>query len=270
MITKEQIRREIEFYEKLYRGYAGRLKLDPEKNLFFKHQHGKLRPYSWENGRERYLSMRKERREIAEMLEGKFLKECMEKISTQICVLREMEAKFLNFEELEPAYLAAAFEKEKGYGLRVEDFVRQTHFLKSFDDASKAWLENMGPQNPYRPEDKIHTTPGGIKVRSKSELVIGAFLDTKVLPHKYEELLIVEGNHWYPDFKVRRPRDGKIIIWEHFGMMDDEEYAERNQYKLMIYARNGYRMWDNMIVTYDEEGSFDMTVLERIYEMMLK
>lgn len=28
----------------------------------------------------------------------------------------------------------------------------------------------------------------------------------------------------HPDFTVRHPITGKRIYWEHFGMMDDQEY----------------------------------------------
>lgn len=87
---------------------------------------------------------------------------------------------------------------------------------------------------------------------------------------QYEELLLAGGNKWYPDFKVRRPRDGKIIIWEHFGMLDDVDYAVENQEKLIIYMEYGFRLLDNLIVTYDERGGLDMAVLEKLCELVLK
>lgn len=87
---------------------------------------------------------------------------------------------------------------------------------------------------------------------------------------QYEELLMVGGNKWHPDFKVRGPRDGKIIIWEHFGMMNDVDYAVKNQEKLIIYMGYGFRLLDNLIVTYDERGGLDMAVLEKLYELVLK
>ena len=132
------------------------------------------------------------------------------------------------------------------------------------------WLSLPRRQNPYRTEDKIHTTAGGVKVRSKSEVIIGSFLEFKNIPYKYEEELVLDGNVTYPDFTIMRSSDTKILIWEHFGMMDDPGYAERNIHKRFLYEKNGFLPYDNFIATYSEgRGSLDMTQLERIVDAML-
>ena len=83
-------------------------------------------------------------------------------------------------------------------------------------------------------------------------------------------MLVLDGQLLYPDFTVKRVSDGKIIIWEHFVMMDDEGYKEKTLHKLHMYERNGYIPYDNFIATYGNNGSIDMTLLERIADLMLR
>lgn len=155
-------------------------------------------------------------------------------------------------------------------GFEISDYLSEFKFSKLKSTREQEWLNQHNPLNPYNPEKRIHVTHGGVKLCSKSERIIGTFLETKNIPYKSDELLVVGGNEWYPDFKIRRPRDGKIIIWEHFGMMDDKGYAERNQEKLIIYMEYGFRLLENLIVTHDENGTIDMVTLEKLYQLVLK
>ena len=58
----------------------------------------------------------------------------------------------------------------------------------------------------------------------------------------------------YSIVTVKRVRgSGGLIIkkfaWEHFGMMDDPDYAARATEKLELYAENGFFPGKNLIIT---------------------
>ena len=131
------------------------------------------------------------------------------------------------------------------------------------------WRSIKYKGNPYRPEQKIHQTPGGIYVRSKSELLIATHLEYMDIPYRYEAPLVLEGNIVYPDFTILRPADNKLIYWEHMGMLDDFDYAQKASMKLMQYFQCNIRPYDNLITTYDDNGTLDMAHIEQITNTML-
>lgn len=70
--------------------------------------------------------------------------------------------------------------------------------------------------------------------------------------NSYRPELFINGNRYYPDFMILLP-DGSILIWEHFGMMDDIDYASRAWRKIENYRRAGYVQHTNLICTYESD-----------------
>ncbi len=117
----------------------------------------------------------------------------------------------------------------------------------------------------------IHRTQGGVLVRSKSELVIAEMLESIKIPYQYEEEIHYGGYQFCPDFTVVRPRDGKVIFWEHFGMTYDREYLKKMDLKLDRYRNMEIRPWDNLMISYDkEDGSLDVGLIRALVEGWLK
>jgi len=115
------------------------------------------------------------------------------------------------------------------------------------------------------PESKKHTTFDGLLVRSKSEALIAGALETHHIPFRYEARMVIDGKEFYPDFTILRPTDGETIYWEHFGMMNDEDYACSTKRKNSIYIENGLLPWNNYIVTFDStDGSIDAFTIHNI------
>ena len=56
------------------------------------------------------------------------------------------------------------------------------------------------------------------------------------------------------------------FYWEHLGKMDDPEYAERNFRKLRRYYDAGLIPGDNLILSFDRNGTIDMKYIEGIVE----
>ena len=114
------------------------------------------------------------------------------------------------------------------------------------------WKSENHHRNGYRPELLKYQTSKGVMVRSKSEKIIADKLELYGIPYRYEAELIINGNRYYPDFMILLP-DGRILIWEHFGMMDDIDYASRAWRKIENYRRAGYVQHTNLICTYESD-----------------
>lgn len=117
-----------------------------------------------------------------------------------------------------------------------------------------------------------HYTAKGERVRSKSEVIIADALNRAGIPYRYEyPLYIKELEYINPDFTILNVKKRKEIIWEHFGLMDNPEYAEKTVYKINCYERNGYHLGDNLICTFESRGNplnqkIVKEIIRRIFE----
>jgi hypothetical protein len=99
-------------------------------------------------------------------------------------------------------------------------------------------------------------TDRGERVRSKSELIIANLLSKEGIPYKYECPLRLKGfGTVHPDFTALRRKARKEIYWEHLGMMDDPEYAEKAVRKISAYGANGFFPGDRLILTAETKST---------------
>lgn len=92
----------------------------------------------------------------------------------------------------------------------------------------------------------------GVRVRSKSETIIADALLRENIPFRYEYPTSIKS--WgtiYPDFTCLKIQTRNEIIWEHFGLMGDPDYAEIALQKIARYAANGYILGNNFIATFE-------------------
>lgn len=129
-------------------------------------------------------------------------------------------------------------------------------------EAMRRFMQNKYEQSSYKPEKKIHITSRGLRVRSKSELLIAeAFYSHDVAFH-YEEVLLLGERRFAPDFTIMRA-DGRLVYWEHCGLPDNEAYMAAHREKLKHYEAAGIVPWKNFIVTYDEaDGTLNLRIIE--------
>lgn len=115
------------------------------------------------------------------------------------------------------------------------------------------WATSEYNQNDYYPDGlKIRSAQGHL-VRSKSECIIADALFSEGITYRYEEAININGITYHPDFKIIKA-NGEIIIWEHLGMMDIEEYTLKNIQKIADYIKAGYIPGVNLILTSDEKS----------------
>lgn len=107
----------------------------------------------------------------------------------------------------------------------------------------------------YSPETHIHNTKSGVKVRSKSEVIIADTLTKYGIPFEYEPLFegrTEDGKRMNPDFRIKCA-DGYVFIWEHWGLLIEISYCMQQGKKLNVYQKHGYVVGENLILTADDD-----------------
>ena len=107
---------------------------------------------------------------------------------------------------------------------------------------------------PHKESLKFKSISGNM-LRSKSELLIDQALFHNNFLYQYECPITLNSITLHPDFSIIRQSDSKLIIWEHFGMMDNQSYAQNAMQKLNIYIQNGFIPNINLITTYETSNS---------------
>lgn len=86
-------------------------------------------------------------------------------------------------------------------------------------------------------------TKKGERVRSKSELMIADALERRGIPYRYEyPIYLNDIGTVHPDFYCLNTRIREEICWEHFGMMDNPEYAQNAIQKINSYIKNNINL----------------------------
>ncbi len=117
------------------------------------------------------------------------------------------------------------------------------------------WIAKKYKGNDYWENTQEIYTQKGERVRSKSEKIIADKLYQSGVPYRYEYPIYLRGKgQIYPDFLCLHRETRKEIIWEHFGMMGEEEYCNHALEKIGSYAENGYIQGRNLIMTFESSG----------------
>lgn len=96
-----------------------------------------------------------------------------------------------------------------------------------------------GDINSY-PIENPYLTDNGELVRSKSEKILADLFKKLGIPYYYEPKIETDkGKKFYPDFALLCIKNRRTIYWEHFGVVNDVEYASKSFKKLDIYEKNG-------------------------------
>ncbi len=121
-----------------------------------------------------------------------------------------------------------------------------------------AWLKVEYRHKKFAEDAPQLFTDNNEQVRSKSEVIIANALKAAGVPYRYEFPLVVDRNvadantdfcQLHPDFYCLNLRTRQEFAWEHFGMMDDADYAASATEKLQLYTENGFFPGKNLIIT---------------------
>jgi len=267
-----------EFYELLVKRYEAELQDLPEGSLCRKTKRGRTFLYHYRCSRssdgsgkliqtQRYLSKKEDGMKTA-LKRRRFIEKSLPYLYDNIDAAKNFLKKYKSYDplvvanNLPIAYAGVPFdpitvcEIPPGSRVRVEDI--------------ENWKNEPYEKNELFPEKLKHGTSSGIKVRSKSECIIAELLDAKGIPFRYEAALELNGKTYYPDFTILRPKDGKIMYWEHFGMTDDTTYNNSMMQKLAAYNNFGITLWNQLIATFEgKDDSFDVRHINKIIELLI-
>ena len=133
--------------------------------------------------------------------------------------------------------------------------------------SDEAWADDYKRQEDFYKEQLIHVSAKGTPMRSRGEVYIASRLDHYGIPYRYEASVPHPDVDRIPDFTIKRPRDGKIIYWEHLGKNGDEGYMQGNELKFVEYENAEIVPWDNLIITYDMKGGgFDAKIIDAMIQ----
>lgn len=140
------------------------------------------------------------------------------------------------------------------------DALPEEIFFPQKQNADK-WAAADYWRNGKNPEELRHITTKGLRVRSKSELIIAEKLDSYGIPYRYDQVIRSRYNLFSPDFTFNTANG--LFYWEHCGKMADPDYRDYNKWKLSEYESIGIVPWKNLIITYDStDGDLDVRIID--------
>ena len=140
-------------------------------------------------------------------------------------------------------------------------FQTDEEYLKEWQSA-----EYMGKS--FSEDAPEYYTAKGERVRSKSEILIADRLSQMGIPYRYEYPLYLKGyGTIYPDFLLLNLMLRKEVILEHFGLVDQPEYANNMARKIESYEKNGYYLGENLLITMETSASpLNMRTFEKLIQ----
>ena len=200
---------------------------------------------------------------------GKYLRK-KEYVIAEKIAQRDYDIQFLkvadaNYKELEK--LSGSLYEKLGNVYNEQNEYRK-ELIKPFvlpdDKYVKKWLSEEYKGLDYNNDSIEIYSIKGERMRSKSEKIIADCLYYNNIPYKYEKPIKLDNITVYPDFTVLNVDQRREIIWEHFGMMDNEEYTKNAVRKIQSYEKAGYFMGDKVIYSFETKMTpIDTRLIEK-------
>lgn len=125
-------------------------------------------------------------------------------------------------------------------------------FMLPDEEFIESWMSVNYQGKEFRNDFPEFYTSTGIRVRSKSEILIADMLNKLHVPYKYECPLLLQGlGTIFPDFTILNVHHRKEMYLEHLGMMDDQAYAEGALQRILLYEQNGIYPGKQLILLHE-------------------
>ena len=116
------------------------------------------------------------------------------------------------------------------------------------------WLAEPYEKNPFPiKKGEGYTSEDGVTFRTKSEYMISIVLKRLNIPYRYEAAIHLGNQTKYPDFTIKHPRTGELIIWEHFGLLNEPGYVQKMIDKIKLYMKHGFVPFKTFIITFETD-----------------
>ena len=132
------------------------------------------------------------------------------------------------------------------------------------DEYIQKWKSQKFTPKGFADNAPEHYTSRGERVRSKSEILIADTLTDMNIPYLYEKPLRLGSLTIHPDFTILQVSTRRTLFLEHFGMMDDPDYANAAVSRIHLYIRSGILPGDRLIQTFETKDNPLNTKLLRL------
>lgn len=173
-----------------------------------------------------------------------------------------------------PNELVDAFEK-----LNPERQKLVEPFFVSDKEFAVRWSAVSFKSMPFAENAPEHYASNGLRVRSKSEVLIANTLIRLGIPFRYEAPLKIhtkknefnKSSTFHPDFTCLNIKTRQEFIWEHFGLMNNEEYLNNAIEKTKLFAAAGFIPGINYITTMESNSTpLNIKYVEQLAKRLLK
>lgn len=124
------------------------------------------------------------------------------------------------------------------------------------DEFVKKWLSVEYERLAFNNSSLEFYSQKGERMRSKSEVIIANLLTKYNVPYLYEYPVELEDiGTVHTDFRILNVRKRKVILWEHYGLMDDRDYRSDKIVEIEKYHKSGYFLGENFIFTMETARS---------------
>lgn len=240
MQLKQFLNQKIEELEKILTKVDKELETAPKGYIRVSYKHKCPQYYLIKNCKDRngeYLN-KNQRPLVEEILLRDYNKKLKRELERQLKILNKCRKIY------SPDKITAIYEKTpKPRKLNIQPKIMTT---EQFVDN---WKKLKYKPKLIAENDSIHVTVNGEKVRSKSENLIADTLFRLNIPYRYEQPVKLGSKIFYPDFTCLNIRTRQEFLWEHFGLLDEPEYATNAVGKIHIYNQHGYFTGQKLIIS---------------------
>lgn len=258
---KEIIESDLKRRDDNIRKTTNYLKKLPEENLIFDICHGYPRYRIRKNGRIITLGKKKDEALINNLV----IRKVLESRVHDDLIFKKLDEAYLNMLKNEPLYYEESLHKHP----EIEKIFHERFGLDKA--AQESMLAEHITADPIFKQHLIYHTSDGSLVRSKSEVMIYDALLKNDFVFMYERPFEINGGLYFPDFSIIHRRTRDIVLWEHLGQLEDEEYKMKNRKKIINYMNAGYFPGVNLIITWENENNiFDIRKIDQVINLYLK
>ena len=269
-LFKENLEELLSFYKDLIDLYSNEVKNRPEGSLIHQVNQGydQLLLSKIENGKRTRKCITKNTDLLRKLARVEFARKALGVLKPDVALLQSVLDKLKPFE---PDRILDSM--TNAYKLLPEDyFFDRDAVVTNFNldgadrtriERHREWGEQSYEQCELYPEYKNKRSSRGELLRSKSELLIVERLYHYEIPKHYDETIVANGETFYPDFTFQGA-DGDLFYWEHLGMMNIPKYSSRNIKKLRDYIEAGIIPGNNLILSFDGDGTINMGMIDAI------
>ena len=219
------------------------LKNLPEGKLLIKHNSTRGEQFYINktcSGKPKYLSIKQDGKIISKLAQKAYIKNVLKEAETELKLLTNL----LNHETNNS--IASIYDNMDN---AIKPFINPVEI--SVQEKIRLFEQRIPKDKQFiKTGQYLIKTTRGEYVKSMAEFIIAETLFKYKVPYIYEDILRTADHRIVkPDFTAINLKTGKIILWEHLGMLEKPDYREDNTGKLYSYSLSGIYPGNRMIVT---------------------